>query len=434
MKTVAIIGGGVAGMAAAKILVDAGLKVTLYERLGRLGGLARTFKIADTRLECFYHHIFKSDTAIVGLIEELGIGDKLIWNHSPMGFFVDGQIYDFGGPMDLLKFKPLSFIDRIKFGASALYFQKKKDWRSLEEMTVKEWVEKYNSPAVYKKVWEPLLRLKFGPDYEETTAAWLWGRIHPRSQSRSSGGAKEVLGYMEGSFETFLQTLADYLKNKGVEIRTGQGITDLRKETDGFKVSVNENTDSYDAVLFTAPNETLCQVTQELPAQYREKLLSVRYQGVITFICELTKSLSHIYWLNISDPKVNFGGVIEQTNFIEPKSYNGSHVVYFFNYLQNDHPYYKLSRDELLEEYLPAIKHMFPSFEKTMIKKSYLFQTSQATPVYVGRYSEKIPPHETPLDGMFLASMSQVYPDDRNMNNSIKQGQIAARKLIDWIK
>ncbi len=97
---VGIIGGGVAGMTAAYRLIQRGHRVALYEASPFLGGLVRTFDVGGGRLESFYHHIFSTDTTIAGLIEELGLGDRLVWRDSKVGFYRGGRLYDFVTPLD----------------------------------------------------------------------------------------------------------------------------------------------------------------------------------------------------------------------------------------------------------------------------------------------------------------------------------------------
>ena len=92
---VGIIGAGAAGLAAAYELVKQGHYAAVYERAPFLGGQASTFDVGDARLEKGYHHWFTSDTDIVELTEEIGLGDRIRWIDSTVGTLVDGRIYDF---------------------------------------------------------------------------------------------------------------------------------------------------------------------------------------------------------------------------------------------------------------------------------------------------------------------------------------------------
>src|SRR6185295_15389264 len=107
-------------MAAAYRLIERGHNVSLYETSPFLGGLVRTFEVGGGRLEAFYHHLFSTDTTIVGLIEELGLGDRMAWIDSKVGFLHGGKLYNFVGPTDLLRFSPVPFVERIRMGLAAL--------------------------------------------------------------------------------------------------------------------------------------------------------------------------------------------------------------------------------------------------------------------------------------------------------------------------
>lgn len=437
MKKIAVIGAGVAGMAAAKRTRDAGHEVHLYEAASKPGGLVRTFKIADTRLECFYHHIFKTDTHVVDMIKECGLGDQLLWLTSQVGFYTDGKLWDFAGPVDLLKFKPLPFFDRVKFGLQALYFQKKNTWQDLENQTVKEFICKYpGGQQIWDKVWKPLLIRKFGPGYETVTAAWLWGRINPRANSRSDSGGEEKLGYMTGSFQAFLDAFEQRLETIGVTKRYHSKVTKIERDDAGeFTVHAADTADTFDAVIFTGPNDKFLECTEGLGIDdgIQQKLKEVRYQSAMCTVLEMTKPLSHIYWLNISDTDIPFGGIIEQTNFIPKKHYNDHHVAYIFNYVPWEHEYLGMEQKQLLDIFYPALKKMFPHFDEANVVKTYNFVDKYASPAYIGRYSEFIPPHEMNVPGLYLGSMTQIYPEDRNMNNSMGMGYNAADKALAYL-
>ena len=131
---VVIIGGGIAGLTAAYELSKSGHKVTLFEKDAELGGQVRTFTVGDARLEAFYHHIFTGDVDVIKLIEELDLQSKMLWIDSKVGLYRDGRVYDWVTPIDLLKFRPLNIIDRVRLGLVSLYLRRYKDWRRLEKV------------------------------------------------------------------------------------------------------------------------------------------------------------------------------------------------------------------------------------------------------------------------------------------------------------
>src|SRR3954453_11435761 len=124
-KHIGIVGGGYAGITAALRLAKQGNKVTLWERAPHFGGQAIAFPVPGNNLEYFYHHLFQSDKEITSLINELGIGDKLMWLPSNVGYFADGKIYPLNGALDLLKLGIIPLPDRIRLGLVTLYLQKR---------------------------------------------------------------------------------------------------------------------------------------------------------------------------------------------------------------------------------------------------------------------------------------------------------------------
>ncbi len=430
---VAIVGGGIGGLAAGHELCKLGHQVTLFESTGRLGGLATAIEIAGSLLEGTYHHIFKSDVPIQDLIRELGLEDRMVWLTSPMGFFSDGKIYNFATPLDLLRYKPLSLVDRLKFGFSALYFQRLKDWSKLENYTVEQWVERYLGSKIYEKIWKPLLCSKFGNSYDKISAAWLWGRINPRSKSRSKGGTKEELGYMLGSFQVLFDKLGKSIEEAGGKVHLRETVREISTQNADpkkYRIRTSKHqVEGFDQVLITIAPPLVPDLVKEFPDVYKHKLMEFDYMGAVLLIMALPRQMSNIYWMNISDPQISFGGLIEQTNFIDKKYYNNKHILYAFNYLPQGHDYFSLSEGELLKEHLPSLHKVYGRFDPSEVLELKKFQVNYATPIYTQYYSQKRLLPDTPLPGIYLANITQIYPEDRNMNNTIVRA-LEAVKLM----
>lgn len=122
-------------------------------------------------------------------------------------------------------------------------------------------------------------------------------------------------------------------------------------------------------------------------------------------------------------------GIIEHTNLIGSENYNNSHIFYICNYLSKDDKEYHMNETELIDEYEQHLKMAFPHFEKSLIKSAHLFRDNFAQPVIEVGYQNKILPHSTPLKNVYLANMSQIYPENRGINQSIR----LLKKIKDFI-
>lgn len=430
---VAVIGGGVAGMAAAYRLMLRGQQAEIYEASPFLGGLVRTFAVGGTKLEAFYHHLFRTDTTIVRLINELGLGDRLLWIDSKIGYYINGRIYDFTTPLDLLRFRPLPFLDRIKLGLAAVYLRRQTAWHHYERTTAKDWWVEHVGQRPYAVVWEPLLRGKFGAAAEEISMAWHWSKIHLRFASRSGGPLqREQLGYLRGSFGVYIEELERRLRAGGTAIHLGQPVQQVLVR-DGHVaglVLADGRSVSADAVIAAVPSGIFQKIAPPLTADYERRLNAVRWQWALCMVLALKQPFSHIYWLNIGDRDLPFLALVEHTNFMPAEEYEGNHVLYISNYLAPDHPYLQMSEEELWQLYLPGLQRINPRFSEDWIRQRWLFKGPFAQPIITCNYSDDMPSHRTPVPGLYLANMTQIYPQDRGQNYSIKMGEDVAEMAI----
>ena len=369
------------------------------------------------------------------MMDELDLSTQLRWIESKVGLLYDGRLYDFGTAMDLLRFTPLNLVDRFRLGLITMYLSKKKAWRDLESVTAKEWIQKYAGKGVYDVIWGPLLRGKFGEYYDQVSMAWFWGKIQLRFASRK-GLARERLGYPIGTFGEIFDTLERKIIEKGGEVHTSIGVRGIKIEDgratgiDTDDPSLHGGTWSFDAVIATTPSYILPRLLPFVPEPYLEKLTSVKYLAAVLVILVLKRPLSRVYWLNVADRDIPFVGVIEQTNFIPPDHYDGKHVVYLSNYLSADNPLFHMSHDEILLEYLPHLRKINPEFDSSWIETSYYHKVDAAQPIIPVNYSDLVPEHRTPFKGLYLANTTQVYPEDRGTNYSVRLGRKVARMVL----
>jgi len=426
---VAIVGAGVAGLSAAYDLARAGRQVTVYEAEPQVGGLAAGFKADhwDWSLEKFYHHWFASDSHILGLIDELGARDKVVFPRPVTVMYHDGKFHQFDSLLSALLFPGLGWgLAKLRFGLVGLYLRFTKNWRPLEAITVEKWMCRWAGRRVYETMWEPMLIGKFGEHNAKlVNMAWFWARLHVRTPR---------LGSFVGGFQAFLDLLADHARRYGSTFRLGTRVLEIRPTSDGrVEIETSAGVDCYDQLLVTTSPGLFVRSTPSLPAEYREQIARLRSLGAVAMVLALDRQLGpEAYWYNLpKDAGFPFLALVEHTNYLSPEHYGGDHIVYCGDYLEPDHPYFDITKDELLAIYLPALKRIRADFDPSWVRASWLFRARYAQPVPVVNHSRNIPGLQTPIPNVWLASMSQVYPWDRGTNFAVEIGRRAARLMVE---
>ena len=437
---VGIIGGGAAGLAAAYELTKQGQYAEVFEQAPFLGGQASTFTVGGGQLERGYHHLFVSDTDIVDLIHEIGLGHRMAWLESKVGLYNSGKIWQFSTPLDLLRFTPLSMIQRLRVGFWTFVMQKTKDWRKFESVTARDWIIGHMGQKAYQVIWEPLLRGKFGEYYEQISMTWLWGKIYLRVASRGKSLQKERLGYPMGSFGEVFDTLAQRIEQQGGNVHIQSGVEQITVKdgaATGVRVRIGDGEaqpKDFDAVITTTPSYIFPGLVPTLPPDYLELLTTTNYLSAVLIILVLDRPLSNMYWLNIADRKLPFVGVIEHTNMIDKSIYGDNHIVYVTNYLSRQSDLYQMTQEELLAAYVPHLKKINPDFDKSWIIEDHYHKVDGAQPIIGLNYSQQIPDHRTPIKNLYLANTTQIYPEDRGTNYSVRMGRQVARMVMEDLK
>jgi len=423
-KRIAIIGAGIGGMAAAYDLARAGNSVSIFEASETVGGLASGFKQPhwEWSVEKFYHHWFATDRHILGLIEELGWRDKVLFPRPYTVVYHKGKFYPFDSILTALRFPGLGWgIDKARFGLVGLYLRLTNNWQALERVTADSWMRRWAGDRVYELMWQPLLIGKFGPHYKNVNMAWMWARLKARTTR---------LGTFEGGFQAFADAFAGRLREIGVTMHLSTPVDHIQGEPPGtISLSLAGETQEFGQCLVTTSPALLARLAPGLPESYLRGLLDLKSMGAVVLILALRRQLSEegYYWFNL--PKsagYPYLALVEHTNFVPARHFGGEHIVYIGDYLDPGHEYFRLSKEELLDRFLPTLPRFNPAFDPSWVKESWLFRTGYAQPIPEVDHSRKIPAIQTPLPGLYFAGMSQVYPWDRGTNFAVEIGRRAA--------
>ncbi len=422
MATVGIVGAGAMGLAAAYHALKAGHRVTVYEADGVPGGMAAHADLDGLSIERFYHFVCKADAATFALMDELGIGDRMRWRDTSMGYFVDGRLYRWGDPLALLTFPKLSPVAKFRYGLQMFLSTKRSDWRPLENRTARDWIEAGAGREAYDVLWRRLFDLKFFEYADTVSAAWIWTRIKRIGTSRRSL-MQEQLGYIEGGSETLVRALVAAIESLGGEIRLGAPAREV-VVADGRVTGIRTDAgvDPVEAVISTMPTPYVSKLVPALPDDWKARYDGIVNIGVVCVLLRLARSVSPHFWVNINDPEVEVPGIIEFSR-LRPVD---DTVVYVPFYMPVTHP--KFGRDDaaFVAESMAAVRRLNPAIRESDLKASLVGRLRHAQPVCEAGFAARIPPIRTPIAGLQVADTAFYYPEDRGISESVRYGEMMA--------
>jgi len=425
MSQVVVVGAGAMGLAAAYHAAKAGHAVDVIEAGPEPGGMAAHFDFDGLSIERFYHFVCKSDRATFELMNELGIGERMRWRRTTMGYFIGRRLHAWGDPISLIRFPEVSLASRLRYGLFAFVSTRRERWDAIEAESARSWITRWCGREVYDRLWKPLFELKFYDYAEDISAAWVWTRIKRVGRSRRSL-FEEELGYIEGGTQTLVDALCGAIANRGGKLHTGCPVRKIVAEAGRVTgVDTARGFMAADAVICTVPTPLVPEMAPDLPEACKAQYRAIRNIGVCCLVFKLKRSVTPHFWVNVSDSEMAIPGFIEFSN-LRPVDHT---VVYVPYYMPAEHPKFRWSDQALLDEAFGYLRRVNPALSSADILASRVARLRYAQPVCEPGFAAKIPPIQTPIAGLQIADTCFYYPEDRGISESVRLGKEMARAI-----
>jgi len=427
---VIVIGGGFAGLTAARTLLKEGVQVTLFEKDSDLGGMASSFLWDEVWMDRFYHFLCRGDKDLVNLIKELGLSSRLHWRFTSMSLNHRGTIYRFGTAWDLFRLPLMDFKGKIRFGWGVVRCRLKRSWCDLEDLNATEWLKRSFGMEGFKLVHEPLITRKFGSHANHLSAAWMWARIHRLGRSRLGLLQRETLGYIEGGTRTLVQSMAKEIQDLGGTLLVNQGVEELLLDKGRVQgVRVGHESFPADAVLSTIPLPLLPELCSELPDEFLAKIRAVPYIGVVCALFRMKTSLSGHFWTNICDPHADLAGIIEYTNLDPKEELDGHSLIYLPRYVPAYDPVYEMMDEQIADHAQEELKKLYP-LKAEDFRDWHVFRSPYAQPICQQGFTKDAVQIRSPLSGLYVTDSCLLHPSDRTLSDTVALAQKASRLIL----
>lgn len=431
MASFAIVGGGMLGMTLALRLRDAGHDVSIFESAERCGGLASPWELGSITWDRHYHVTLFSDTALRGLLTELGLSDDLNWVTTKTGFYVDGKMHSLSSVLDFARFPPLSLVEKARLANTILTASRITDWRPLERITALEWLTEHSGRNTVEKLWLPLLRAKLGAYAERASAAFIWAIIVRMYAARRTGAKRELFGYVSGGYDHILRSFEQLLAERGARIYNACRIDAVRMQGDQLTVVRGPVEQRFDTVVVTLAAPLAAQLCPDLTPAERALCRGVEYQGIVCASVLTDATISPYYITNITDRWVPFTAVIEMTALVDKRAFGGRSLVYLPKYATAKDAIFGFDDEECRSLFISALERMHPHFSRKQVQAFRISRVPYVMPVPTLRYSDRLPPVRTSIPGLYLANSAHIVNGTLNVNETVTLANRVSATLIE---
>jgi protoporphyrinogen oxidase len=424
-KPVVILGGGVSGLAAALTLLESGKKVIIIEKGDRLGGAARSINIPENRtISAGYHQVVGTDLELIRFLKKLNLLDRLSWKSTKITSLVGTKEIDLSSPIDILLFKHLSILGRIRyllFGARCVLFR---NWQPWEGKSVTEMVRKLAGEEVLEKIFQPLVDIKFGISTDLADAAWLGKRLSHRE-------AATRFGYLPNGCWT--QEMCDAFERRILElggvIKTQTGVKKIDLNSNKQVVSVvtdKEEKIPVKAIVSTLPPPILTTILKngKTPKGWVSRLEKIKYIHIYSLVAGLPFEPFKNYWTIFLHPRKTFGGCFTISNLNDTLcTKKDKAVINVFTNSSSPKP--KWTPEEYERNALVDLQDVLGTKVKpNWVKTTLIFGSS---PIF-GVGFKNLPDHLGP--NFYLAGIYRTYPKFSSTGEAMANGEEVALTLL----
>lgn len=425
-ERIAVLGAGPMGLAVAYQLARDGHQPVVFEADDRVGGMTASFDFGGMPIERYYHFHCTSDHDFLAVLDELGLGERMRWTETRMGYWFGKRLQAWGNPIALLRFRGLGLMAKIRYGLHAFVCTRRNDWRPLDHVEASSWIRRWVGAEAYETLWRRLFDYKFYDYAGNLSAAWIWSRIRRIGRSRYSL-MREKLGYLEGGSSTLLDALHADIQRHGGEVRLSSPVQRIVIEEGRVRgVQVGGEHLPFDKVISTVPLPFVPRLAPDLPEAILATFRALNNIAVVCVIAKLRRPVSANFWVNTNDPDMDIPGIVEYTN-LRPMD---AHIVYVPFYMPGEHERYGDSDDvfaDKVRRYLCMINPQLGADDFIDVRVS---RYRHAQPICEPGFLDRLPPRRLPVEGLWVADTSHYYPEDRGISESIGFGRAMAREAV----
>ena len=443
--TVAIVGGGLAGLAAACALSGSGFSVTLFERRPYLGGRASSYEHPGTGevVDNCQHVLFGLCTNLIAFYKQIGIEDKIRWFDS-MTFVEPGGRRSVLKPSFLppplhvtpsfLGLKFLNAWDKVVLSRalSALIVSLPKD----DGSSFQEWLQRHHQTHnSIERFWKPILVSALSEDLDRIAVPYAAQVVR---ESMKSSEAR-AMGIPSVPLSELYDSAKDYITNHGGTVRLRNSVQSFLPTEKGVRLKLQDSEEEFDSAVVAVPFDSLAKLLPDSADSHalREKLSHFETSpitGVHLWFDRQITDLPHAVLLDRTIQWMFHKSMLLAKNSDQalkgenraPKEDRPSYVELVISASKS---LVEKSRQEIIDLTLSELREFFPGARDAKLIKATVIKEVNATFSPIPGIDRYRPAAQSPWPHIFLAGDWTATGWPATMEGAVRSGYIAAEKI-----
>jgi len=436
-STVAIAGGGLAGLAAGCALSSAGFRVTLFERRPYLGGRASSYQHPGTGeiVDNCQHVLLGCCTNLIDFYRRTGVENKIRW-YDRMTFLEPGGrasvIRPSGLPAPLhsapsfLRADCLTLADKFAIGRVMAALAPAAPSERGE--TFLAWLKRHGqTEQAIDRFWKTILVSALNEDLDQVSVPYA-AQVIRESFLKSANAGR--MGVPTVPLTELYTAAGDAIRGRGGDVQFRVGMESFRAHASGVTVVVNGQEQKFDYVVLAVPFDVLARILPDAPAaaplaEMLSHFTSSPITGIHLWFDRVISELDHAVLL---DRTIQW--MFHKSRLIEAREARengkGSYVELV---VSSSKSLVEKSRGEIVDLTLQELGEFFPAAREAKLLKSTVIKEVHATYSPRPAMDQYRPRPETAWPRVFLAGDFVATGWPATMEGAVRSGYLAAESL-----
>jgi len=445
---VAIVGGGLAGLAAGCALSDIGFQVTVFERKPYLGGRASSYQHPGTGevVDNCQHVLLGCCTNLIQFYERLGVQDKIHW-YEQLTFLEPGGRASVVGPSWLpaplhpapsfLRAGCLSLADKLAIGRAMFTLAFDDEFRQNEKLKRGRLPAQYGEESILRwlfrhgqtertvdRFWKTILVSALNEDLDRISVSYA-AQVVRESFLKSAEAGR--MGVPTVPLTKLYGVAGDYVQSRGGEIRLRSSVEGFTAESSSTRLSVAGKDENFDfvvlAVSFDALPPLLPQTTEA--DSLREDLRHFESSPITGIHLWFDRQITDLDHAVLLDRTIQW--MFHKSKLLAAShGSNGGDGSYVELVVSSSKTLVEKSKPEIIELALKELCEFFPAARGANLVKSTVIKEVNATYSPLPGVDASRPTSETAWPAVFLAGDWTATGWPATMEGAVRSGYMAA--------